>query len=55
MFYQRGGSFVKKSKFIKCNAFANGFVAWACVSSRGKTEIQIIDKGTKVNIKYYED
>lgn len=44
-----------KLKFVKRDSFAAGFMAWAGVSYRGKTEIRFIDKGTKVNSKYYID
>ena len=38
-----------KHKFVKHDSFTRDFMA----SYRGKTEIRIIDKGTKVNSKYY--
>ena len=45
--------YLRKHKFVKRDSFARGFMAWAGVSYRGMTEIRIIDKGTKVNSKYY--
>ncbi|KAH3839754.1 hypothetical protein DPMN_113188 [Dreissena polymorpha] len=42
-----------KLKFVKRDAFARGFMAWAAVSSRGKSEIRIIPKRTQVNSEYY--
>ena len=42
-----------KLKYVKRVAFASGFMAWAGVSFRGKTDIRIIDKGTEVNSKIY--
>ncbi|KAH3696038.1 hypothetical protein DPMN_083500 [Dreissena polymorpha] len=41
-----------KLKFVKRDAFASGFMACAAVSSRGKSEIRIISKRTKVNSEY---
>lgn len=40
-------------KFVKRDAFAAGFMAWAAVCFNGKTAIRIIDKGTKVNADFY--
>ena len=40
-------------RFVKNDALACEFLAWAWVLYRGKTEIRIIDKGTKVNSHYY--
>ena len=42
-----------KLKFVKRDAFARGFMACAALSSRGKSVIRIIPKGTKVNSEYY--
>ena len=42
-----------KLKFVKRDAFAAGFMAWAGVCYNVKTEIRIIPKGTKVNSEYY--
>lgn len=42
-----------KLNLVKLDAFASGFMAWAAVSYRDKTGIQIIDKGTKVNSNFY--
>ncbi|KAH3848046.1 hypothetical protein DPMN_090384 [Dreissena polymorpha] len=42
-----------KLKFVKRDVFARGFMAWDAVSSRGKSEIRIIPKGTKVNSGFY--
>ncbi|KAH3710659.1 hypothetical protein DPMN_070149, partial [Dreissena polymorpha] len=36
-----------KLKFVKRDAFARGFMACAALSSRGKSVIRIIPKGTK--------
>jgi hypothetical protein len=48
-YIRKGDNLGEKLKFVKRDAFASGFMAWAGVSSRGKTEIRIIDKDTKVN------
>lgn len=42
-----------KLKYVKRDSFAPGFMAWAGVCSRGKTKLKIIDKGVKVDSKYY--
>ena len=44
-----------KLKFVKRNSFSPGFMAWAEVSFHGKTEIQTIPKGVKVNLQFYID
>ena len=40
---------LSKFKYVKCDSFAPGFLAWALVSFHGKTETQITPKGVKVN------
>jgi hypothetical protein len=52
-YIRKGDNLGEKLKFVKRNAFASGFMAWAGVPSRGKTEIRIIDKGRKVNSVNY--
>ena len=40
-------------KYVKRDTFAPGFMFWAGVSSRGKTKLRIIDRGVKVDSRYY--
>jgi len=51
--FGKGAEAGDKLKFVKRDAFAAGFMAWAWVCHHGKTAIRIIDKDTKVNSKYY--
>jgi hypothetical protein len=48
-----GDNFGEKLKFVKRDAFANGFMAWTGVSPRGKTEIRIIQLRYKGDSEYY--
>jgi len=50
---RKGETVSDKLKFVKRESFAKGFMAWAGVSYRGKTEIRFINKGTKVNSNFY--
>ena len=52
-YLRKGEKVGDKHKIVKPNFYARGFMAWAGVSYRGKTEIRSIDKDTKVNSKYY--
>ena len=52
-YLRKGENVSDKHKFVKPDFFTRDFMAWAGVSYRGKTEICIIDKGAKVNSKYY--
>ena len=52
-YIRKGEEVGDKLKFVKRDSFARWFMAQAGVSSRGKTEIRIIDKGAKVNSKFY--
>lgn len=54
-YVRKGHDDPSKLKFVKRDAFAPGFMAWAGVSFHGKTEIRIIPKGVKVNSQYYID
>ena len=40
-------------KYVKRDTFAPDFMVWAGVSSRGKTRLRIIDRGVKVDSRYY--
>lgn len=44
---------LNKLKFVKRDAVAPGFMVWAGVSYYGKTSLFFINKGVKVNAKYY--
>ena len=51
--FWNGSTADDRLKFVKHDAFAGVFMAWAGVCYNGKTQIRINDKGTEVNSAFY--